>query len=429
MTTPSATVSKVPWALEWAVAWRYLRSRKGSRVLSFITVVAIGGVLVGVSALILIMGVMNGLQNDLRDKILIGSPDIRVLNYGDDLKIQDWSTLLGKVRVFPGVVAAAPFVLAQGLVGAGHNYFEGAEIMGIEPQGPHTPEVTTVREHAMKGEGDFRFASRDGLTRGVVVGRLLAGRLNVVLGDTLRMLAPPPGGRLNPVGGLTPRAYAFEVTGIFETGMYEYDNSYIYMPLAVAQEFAGLGEAVTGLEVKTTDRWQADKVSAALETALGYPYRTQDWEDQNRSLFRALKLEKRVMGFIVLLIIIVAAFNIVSTLTMVVTDKTREIGILKAMGMPAQSIRRIFLAQGVVIGAVGTGLGLLLGLIGAVLLDRYKFIRLDPRVYFIDHMPISMQVSDVVLTVLASLAIATLATLYPSVQAARLYPIDAIRHE
>jgi lipoprotein-releasing system permease protein len=219
------------------------------------------------------------------------------------------------------------------------------------------------------------------------------------------------------------------VTGIFETGMYEYDNSYIYMPLAVAQEFAGLGVGVTGLEVKTTDRWQADKVSSALETALGYPYRTQDWEDQNRSLFRALKLEKRVMGFIVLLIIIVAAFNIVSTLTMVVTDKTREIGILKAMGMPAQSIRRIFLAQGVVIGAVGTGLGLLLGLIGAVLLDRYKFIRLDPRVYFIDHMPISMQVSDVVLTVLASLAIATLATLYPSVQAARLYPIDAIRHE
>jgi lipoprotein-releasing system permease protein len=283
MTATRPVEQRVSRALEWAVAWRYLRSRKGSRVLSFITVVAIGGVVVGVSALILIMGVMNGLQNDLRDKILIGSPDLRVLNYGDDLKIGDWRTVLAKVSGFPGVVAAAPFVLTQGLVGAGHNYFEAAEIMGIEPQGPHTAEVTTVREHALKGQGDFRFASSDGQTRGVVVGRLLASRLNVVLGDTLRMLAPPPGGRLNPVVGFTPRAYVFEVTGIFETGMYEYDNSYIYMPLEVAQEFAGLGAAVSGLEVKTTDRWKADKVSAALETALGFPYRTQDWQEQNRS--------------------------------------------------------------------------------------------------------------------------------------------------
>ena len=434
MTSPRAAgqpLSRpVSRALEWSIAWRYLRSRKGSRVLSFITVVAIGGVLVGVSALILIMGVMNGLQNDLRDKILVGSPDIRVLNYGDDLKIQDWRTLLGKVQAFPGVVAAAPFVLTQGLVSAGHNYVEAAEIMGIEPQSPHAAEVTTIREHVVKGQGDFRFASSDRLTRGVVLGRLLATRLNVTPGDSIRMLAPPPSGKLSAVlGTFTPRVYMLEVTGVFETGMYEYDNSYIYMPLPLAQEFAGLGEAVTGLEVKSIDRWQADKMAAAMETALGYPYRTQDWQDQNRSLFRALKLEKYVMGFIVLLIIIVAAFNIVSTLTMVVTDKTREIGILKAMGMPARSIRRIFLAQGVVIGGAGTAMGLMLGLFGAVALDRYKFIRLDPRVYFIDHMPVSMQLSDVVLTVLASLIIATLATLYPAIQAARLYPIDAIRHE
>ncbi len=417
-------------ALEWSIAWRYLRSRKGSRVLSFITVVAIGGVVVGVSALILIMGVMNGLQNDLRDKILVGSPDLRVLTYGDDLRMDDWHTALSKVQAFPGVVAASPFVLSQGLVGAGHNYVEGAEIMGIEPQGPHAAEVTTIREHAVKGQGDFRFASSDGLTRGVVVGRLLAGRLGVTPGDTIRMLAPPPGGRFNAaLGTVTPRYYVVEVTGVFETGMYEYDNAYIYMSLSMAQEFAALGSAVTGLEVKSNDRWQANKIASALETALGYPYRTQDWQDQNRSLFRALKLEKLVMGFIVLLIIVVAAFNIVSTLTMVVTDKTREIGILKAMGMPAKSILRIFLVQGVVIGGVGTGSGLILGLLGALALDRYKFIHLDPRVYFIDHMPVSMQPSDVVLTVLASLAIATVATLYPALQAARLYPIDAIRHE
>jgi lipoprotein-releasing system permease protein len=422
--------SRVSARLEWAIAWRYLRSRKGSRLLSFISVVAIGGVVVGVSALILIMGVMNGLQNDLRDKILVGSPDIRVLNYGDDLKINNWPDVLGKVRAFPGVVTAAPFVLSQGLVSAGHQYVEAAQVMGIEPQGPKAAAVTTIREHAVRGAGDFRFASSDGHARGVVVGRLLAERLNVFPGDTVRMIAPPPGGKISAVlGAFVPRYYAFEVTGLFETGMYEYDNAYIYMALPVAQEFAGLGSAVTGLEVKTADRWTADRVAAALETALGFPYRTQDWQDQNRSLFRALKLEKLVMGFIVLLIIIVAAFNIVSTLTMVVADKTREIGILKAMGMPSRSIRRIFLAQGVVIGGVGTALGLVIGLGGAIALDRFKFIKLDPQVYFIDHMPVATQWTDVVLTVVASLLIATVATLYPSMQAARLYPIDAIRHE
>jgi lipoprotein-releasing system permease protein len=420
--------SRVAARLEWAIAWRYLRSRKGSRLLSFISVVAIGGVVVGVSALILIMGVMNGLQNDLRDKILVGSPDLRVLNYGQDLKIDDWQSLVDKVRGFHGVVAAGPFVLTQGLVSAGHNYVEAAQVMGIDADG-RRPQVTTIREHAMKGS-DFRFASSDGKTRGVVVGKLLAERLSLMPGDTVRMLAPPTGGKINPVlGTFTPRYYTFEVTGLFETGMYEYDNSYIYMPLPVAQDFAGLGGAVTGLEVKTADRWSAAGVARALESALGYPYRAEDWQQQNDSLFRALKLEKVTMGFIVLLIIIVAAFNIVSTLTMVVADKTREIGILKAMGMPARSIRRIFLTQGLVIGAVGTSMGLVLGLTGAVLLEHYKFIRLDPKVYFIDHMPVSVQPLDVIFTVVASLIIASLATLYPSMQAARLYPIDAIRHE
>jgi lipoprotein-releasing system permease protein len=422
--------TRVSGRLEWAIAWRYLRSRKGSRLLSFISVVAIGGVVVGVSALILIMGVMNGLQNDLRDKILVGSPDLRVLNYGQDLKIDDWQTVLDKVKGFRGVVAAAPFVLTQGLVSAGHNYVEAAQVMGIEPQGPHVEQVTTIRQHAMPGAGDFRFASSDGRTRGVVVGKLLAERLSLSPGDTVRMLAPPAGNKINPVlGTITPRYFMFEVTGLFETGMYEYDNSYIYMALPVAQDFASLGTAVTGLDVKTTDRWSAAAVARALETALGYPYRAEDWEQQNSSLFRALKLEKITMGFIVLLIIIVAAFNIVSTLTMVVADKTREIGILKAMGMPSRSIRRIFLAQGLVIGAVGTSMGLIIGLGGAVLLERFKFIKLDPKIYFIDHMPVAVQPLDVILTVVASLVIATLATLYPSLQAARLYPIEAIRHE
>jgi lipoprotein-releasing system permease protein len=186
---------------------------------------------------------------------------------------------------------------------------------------------------------------------------------------------------------------------------------------------------VTGIEVKTSDRWQAASVASHLVGALGWPYRTVDWEEQNHSLFQALKLEKLGMGVILLLIVLVAAFNIVSTLTMVVADKTKEIGILKAMGMPARSIRRIFFAQGLVIGVVGTFLGLLLGFGAALALDKYQFIKLDAQVYFIDHLPVSTQPTDVMWIVLASIAIAAIATVYPSVQASRLFPIEAIRHE
>jgi lipoprotein-releasing system permease protein len=414
--------------LELSIAWRYLRSRRAQRLLSLISVIAIGGVLVGVCALIIIIGVMNGLQNDLREKILLGSPDIRVLSYGDDLKITDWPTVLAKVRRQPGVVAAAPFVLTQGLVSAGHDYAEGVYVVGIEPSGRGVPDVTDIRSRAMPG-GDFRFVSSDGRRRGAVLGKLLAARLNAYPGDKITMVSPASAKMNAAVGGIVPKFYQFEVSGLFDTGMYEYDNAYVYLPLDAAREFAGLGDAVTGIEVKTADRWRASAIAQQLADSLGFPYRTVDWQEQNRSLFQALKLEKFAMGAIVLLIVMVAAFNIVSTLTMVVADKTREIGILRAMGMPGRSIRRIFFAQGVVIGMVGTGLGLVLGLGAALALDRYKLIRLDPQVYFIDHLPVTTQPLDVVWIVLASLAIAAAATLYPARQAARLYPVEAIRHE
>ncbi|HEU4563227.1 MAG TPA: ABC transporter permease [Gemmatimonadaceae bacterium] len=414
--------------LELAIAWRYLRSRSASRLLNFISVIAIGGVLVGVSALIVIIGVMNGLQNDLREKILVASPDIRVLTYGEDLTMPDWRGVLDKVSKQPGVVSAAPFVLTQGGVSAGHQYGEGAMVVGIEPAGRGVAEPTSIREHAVPGAGDFSFKTSSGDRTGAVLGKKLAERLNVFPGDSITMVAFA-GLKFNPaVGGYIPQLAKYEVTGLFETGMYEYDNSYVFLSLDNAQAFAGLGTAVTGLEVKTKDRWTARETANELREALG-SYRVVDWQEQNSSLFQALKLEKFAMGVILLLIVIVAAFNIVSTLTMVVRDKTREIGILRAMGMPARSISRIFQIQGTVIGLVGTVIGLVLGLGTAVAIDRYRLIELDASVYFIDHLPVRVQALDVIWIVLASVVIAVVATVYPARQAARLYPVDAIRAE
>ena len=415
-------------SLELSIAWRYLRSRRGSKLLSLISVIAIGGITVGVSALVVIIAVMNGLQNDLREKILVASPDVRVLTFGDDMRMDDWQTTLAKVKRQKGVVAAAPFVLTQAILSAGHDYKEGVQVEGIEPEGPGVADVTSVRKHALRGN-NFKFRTSSGDTNGAVLGKLLAERMNAFPGDKVQIISAP-GNQLNAVTGM-PEAHIeqVEVTGLFETGMYEYDNSYVFLPIAVAQRVAGIGRSVTGIEVKVADRWKATEVASALSDTLGFPYRTLDWQAQNQNLFQALKLEKLGMSVILLLIMMVAAFNIVSTLTMVVTDKTREIGILRAMGMPARSIRRIFFAQGIVIGIVGTALGLLIGLAASIMIDRYKLIALDPSVYFIDHLPVATQSLDVVLIVLASLLIAALATLYPARQAARLFPVEAIRHE
>lgn len=412
--------------LELEIAWRYLRSRRGSRLLSFITVIAISGIVVGVSALIVIIGVMNGLQTDLREKILVGSPDIRVLKYGEELRIDDWRPLLDSVRKKKGVVAASPVVLTQALMRKDPgSYSEGVSIAGIAPAGSADPEVTTIRQHAI--EGDFKFTSAGGKHRGAVVGKSLASRMSATVGTKL-VLMTSVGAKMNAaMGFIIPRSFEFEVTGVFDTGMFEYDDRYVFVDIEAAKDLAGLDSAVTAIEVRTASRAEAPAIAESMN--LDYPYHTMDWHEQNSGLFKALSLEKLGMSVILSLIVIVAAFNIVSTLSMVVRDKTREIGILKAMGLPSASVRRIFLAQGLVIGVVGTSIGLVIGLVVGIAMGRYHLIKLDPSVYFIDHLPVQMRVLDTVLIVVLGVLIATLATLHPAISASRLYPIEAIRSE
>jgi lipoprotein-releasing system permease protein len=416
-----------PSRLESQLALRYLRSRRVSRLLSLITVIAVGGVTVGVMALVIVLGVMNGLQADLRDKILVASPHLRVLTYGEGLRLDDWPAVLARVRRVPGVVSAAPFVITQAGITAGHDYAEGVVVFGIDPDtGAHA--VTTLARHFTRG--DLRFhTTRPDVEAGIVLGTRLASKMSAFPGDVVTMVAFA-GTRFNPsVGTYVPRFHRFEVTGLFDTGMFEYDNSYVVIDRATAQRFAGLDSAVTGVEVRLADPWNAQHFGQDLESRLGYPYRVVDWQSQNASLFSALKLEKLAMGFVVFLICIVSAFNVVGTLTMVVRDKTREIGILLAMGLHRAAVRRVFLAQGVLIGLGGTVLGAGLGVAAGAVIDHGQWIHIDPSIYFIDHLPVHTQPLDVLFVIFASLLVATLAPLYPALQAARLDPVPAIRYE
>ncbi len=411
--------------LEWYIGRRYLASRRGARFLSLITAISIGGVTVGVMALIIVTAVMTGLQTDLRDKILGTNPHIWLTTFGETMRVDDWARAAERVRKVPGVTAAAPFVHTEVGITNRAGHAEAGILRGIDPDADGPP-VTDIAGMIRKGE------VRLGETRSgyppLLVGSALADRFGLYEGDVVDVISMQ-GATATPLGGFQPRMRKFEVTGRFKTGMYEYDNRFMYTTLAAGRDVANLGEAVSGLEVRVPDPMQADVVGRRLEAALGFPYRSEDWKSLNSSLFSALKLEKMAMAVILLLIVVVAAFNIVSTLVMVVTDKTREIGILKSMGLTSRRVLRIFMLQGLVIGTVGSTLGAVGGLVVTWVIDRYELIKIPGDVYFVDHLPVAWDPVDVLVILVASIAISFLATIYPARQAAGLLPVEAIRHE
>ncbi|MGH7583927.1 MAG: FtsX-like permease family protein, partial [Gemmatimonadales bacterium] len=328
-------------------------------------------------------------------------------------------------RKDPDVVAAAPEVSAQSLILNAAGFPEAVFVGGLEP-GEGTSGVIHLDSAMTQGDLRFRTDSAD-VDGAVVIGARLAEHLSSYPGDVISMI--PPIVRKNRVTGSydIPRPWAMEVTGVFETGMYIYDNSWVMMDRATAQRFAGLDSAVSDIAVRVRDPWRVEPVAARIANMLGYPYRTETWQAQNSTLFSALELEKLAMGLVIFFIMVVAAFNIVGTLTMVVAFKTREIGILEAMGLPAGGVARIFLAQGAIVGLFGTGLGVALGLAVATLVDRR--IHIDPTIYFIDRLPVHVEITDVLVVVAASLMVALVATIPSTRRAARLLPVEAIRAE
>lgn len=416
-----------PDRLEREIAFRYLRSRRASGRVSLITAIASGGVAVGVAALIVVLGVMNGLRNDLRERILVANPHLRVLTYGSGLRLDDWRTVMAEVAKEPGVIAVAPEVLSQSVISAGSDYAEGVNVLGFDPD-TGLKAVTTLPQSVVRGDLSFRTQRAD-VDGGIVLGQRLADRLTVYPGDVVTLVPAKPPEVNRALGVGVPRYWRFEVTGIFNTGMFLYDNQFVVISREAAQRFTGLGEAVSGIQARLEDPWRAPEIGRHLEERLGYPYRALDWQQQNATLFSALELEKVAMGLIIFFIMIVAAFNIVGTLTMVVAEKTREIGILQAMGLGSGAIARIFLVQGAVVGLTGVTVGVITGLGISFAVDEGRFIRINPSIYFIDHLPIHVEPADVLVVIVASLLLAIVATIHPSRSASRLTPVDAIRHE
>lgn len=407
-------------SFELFVASRYLFSRRKQTFIYIISLMSILGVALGVGALVVVLGVYNGLTTDMRDKILGANAHAIVMSYLPS-SFENDDGLLDRVRSVKGVTGATPFIYTEVMLSAG-NGVKGVVLRGIDPEsGPHV--LSMLRQMRTGSAADLQ---KEG-TPGLIIGEELAKRLGLVQGSRVNLLSPSG---QKTASGYAPRIRPFEVVGIFKTGMFEYDSSLAFVSLGAARDVLGLPEKyLSGVELTVDDLFKADQTSTRVATELGSPFYVRSWMEMNANLFAALKLEKIGMFILLTMVVLIGSFSIVTTLVMLVMEKTRDIAIMMSMGATSGMIRRIFMLQGSIIGVVGTLLGYAFGLSLGWLLKRYQFIKLPENVYTLDHLPISITVTDVLIVGASAMLLCFLATLYPARQAARLEPAEALRYE
>jgi lipoprotein-releasing system permease protein len=409
---------------ECFIALRYLRAKRKQAFISVITLISVIGVAIGVMALFLVLGVMTGFTDDLRDKILGTNSHIVISRFGAGF--DDYTEIAARVSGVADVAAATPFMLSQVMLSSEANV-SGVRLWGIDPA--TVASVITIEKTLTAGRLDdlqARHLLDDSRLPGIVIGSELAHILGIYRGSPVTVLSPV--GLMSPAG-MMPRWKRFLVVGIFESGMYEYDTTNAYISIADMQEFLKMPDEVTGIALKVHDIYRTEPAVEAIRGLVPPSFEVRDWKEMHSNLYSALKLEKTAMFIILTLIIIVAAFSIVATLVMMVNDKNREIAILKSMGAPPGSIMRIFMAQGLVIGISGTALGLCAGAVLAFLQNNYQIVRLAGDVYYIAALTVKTGFWDTFWVAFAAVLISFLATLYPSRQAAVLDPVEAMRYE
>lgn len=418
---------------ELAVGLRYLRSRRLRVGLSLISSVSFLGVMIGVATLVIVLAVMSGLEHELRDRILGFNPHVTVVSYGGT--IEHWQDVVARLQADPDVVAAAPVVYGQAMVGIGRNV-SGVVVRGIDPA--RAGRVLDLERHVVAGsvealdegaEVPREAGEGGGMVRlpGLMIGGELARMLGLAPGDVVNLISPL--GTPTPAG-MVPRIKRFVVVATFDSGMFEYDTSLAYMSLRTAQTFFDLDDGVSAIEVRVRDLYGATAVARRIERELGgFPLRARDWMEANRNLFSALKLEKVVYGIVLCLIVVVAAFNILATLTMVVKEKRRDIAILKSLGASDASIGRIFVLKGAVIGGIGTLGGVAIGLLGCWLLGHYQFVELPKDVFLVTTLPVRVEPLSVLAVSAVSVLICVVAALSPARRAAALVPVEVLRYE
>ncbi len=416
---------KVPFELY--VALRYLKAKRKQTFISLITLISILGVILGVMALIVVLSVMSGFQKSLRDKILGANAHVIVMNY--EGPFEKYRDVLKTVKEIKGVVEATPFTISQVMLSSKERSI-GVVLKGIDPE--LQGRVSNLADNMKKGKlSDLNIK---GKFPKIIIGRELARSLGLVSGDVVNLIIPL--GDITPMG-VIPRVIEFEVSGIFETGMFDYDATMAYVSLETSQKIFKLDDKVTGIEVKVKDIFKSDLIAQEIQGRLSLPFKTRDWKEMNKNLFSALRLEKTALFIILLLIILVAAFNIITTLIMLVMEKNKDIAILKSMGATNKSIGKIFKLQGIIIGTVGTLTGAVLGIVISlnlhpivIFLERVFKVELLARdVYFMDRFPSNVEVLDVSLICLFSFLICYFATLYPAKKASAMDPAEILRYE